>query len=95
MTPKYKGIPKFGHYLSEIEKSEDLPFSFVKFLELVSAEMKNRPYLRQGQIMSDIISKITPDFGIEILAHHKYDPYYDDKKINDFIIKCFECGILK
>jgi hypothetical protein len=95
MAPKYKGIPKIGEYLSDVDRLEDLPFSYIKFLELVSIEMKNRVYLRQGQVMSDVISKIAPDFGIEILADHKYDPYYDDKKITNFIIKCFESGILK
>lgn len=95
MSAKYKDIPKFGQYLENIQQVDELPFSYVSFLELVSIEMKNKPFMRQGQIMSDIISKIAPDTDIEILAYHKYDPYYDDKKINNFIIRCFELGILK
>lgn len=95
MTPKYKGIPKLGQYLADVDRPEELPFSYIKFLEMVSNEMKNRVYLRQGQVMSDIITKIAPEFSLDMLGNIKYDPYYDDKKINEFIIKCFECGILK
>ncbi len=64
-------------------------------MENVSYIMKNKPFLRQGQIMSNIIEKISPDFFEYIIDNHKFDPYYDDRKIKDFIVKCFEFGILK
>lgn len=90
---KYKGIPK----INDFEKilAEELPYSYIEFMTHVSNLMKNKPSIRQGQAMVDIMTKIEPKFSDFILGHSIYDPYYDDKKINSFIIKCFESGILK
>jgi hypothetical protein len=64
-------------------------------MEDVSYLMKQRTSLRQGQVMSNIIERISADFFSYIITNNEFDPFYDDKKIQKFIIKCFEFGILK
>lgn len=94
MTPKYKGILKINDSHSTINNVE-LPYSYCVFFERVVELMKNRPALRQGQAMSIIIETISSKFADEIMGSTKHDPFYDDKRINNFIIKCFQDGILK
>jgi len=94
MLPRYKGIPKIDVF-EDIPSDPDLPYSYIKFMEDVSYIMLYRPALRQGQVMSNIIERISPDFFSYIVDNHQFDPFYDNKKIPKFIIKCFEFGILK
>lgn len=90
---RYKAIPKINDF-SEVH-TEELPYSYIEFMNHVSKLMKHKPWLRQGAAMVDIITRIDSVFAESILGHSIYDPYYDDKKISTFIIKCFESGILK
>lgn len=94
MVAKYSAIPKIN--LTQVfPNTPDLPYSYIEFMEHISNYMKELPTLRQGQAMEIIMSYIAPKFSDSLLGHLTYDPFYDNKKIKDFIIKCFECGILK
>lgn len=61
--------------------------NFKKFLNEVVEEYDTwYPQLRWGQVYLNVLSRYQPNMVLYIVGHGKHDPFYNDKKIEEFLV---------
>jgi len=64
--------------------------NFERFIYAYTSELKKHGHIiRKGQIAFNTLDKLFPDLAKKIVGT-KYDPFYDDSKLNSFFKYIFE-----
>lgn len=59
--------------------------TFSEFVVRVQAEKVLHPEWRLGQTYFNVLHAVRPDLSEQIRGDVQFDPFYQDKKINDFL----------
>lgn len=59
--------------------------TFNEYIVKVMAEMVANPEWRLGQTYFNVLRAVRPDISEQIRGDVQYDPFYQDKRINDFL----------